>query len=138
MPRTLTLSDDIDTPFATAWPVIGDFGGIRKWAKAITAEIVEQTPQGPVRVLTMPNGNTVRELCVSSSPNHYTYSLDRADMAFYNGTVAAREIETGKTRIELSVAFIPAEGVDMKEATEKFLAFLSGNMRAMQRAIAEA
>ncbi len=134
MTRTLTLMDEVALDFATVWPVIGDFGGIRNWAKAITEEKVEDTPEGKVRVLTMPNGAIIREGLVSSDANHYTYTLDRADMAFYNGTVAARPIDGG-TRIELSVAFVPAEGVELKEATEKFLAFLGGNMRAMQRAL---
>lgn len=133
--RTLTLAEEVDLAFEKVWPVIGDFGGIRNWAKAITEEKVEDTPQGKVRVLTMPNGAVIREGLVSSDANHYTYTLDRADMAFYNGTVAARPVGDGKTLIELSVKFVPAEGVELREATEKFLAFLSGNLRAMQKTI---
>ena len=55
-------TEDVALPADKVWAVIGDFGGIRKWATIVESETVEQTPAGPVRTLTMPEGRTVREL----------------------------------------------------------------------------
>lgn len=134
--RKISLGDAVPQSADAVWAVIGDFGGIRKWAPAVEAESTEDTPQGKVRTLTMPGGRVVSELMVDQGPHHYTYSLDRPDMKLYRSTVAVRPLDDGGSMIELTVEFDPAEGTEMTPATENFLKFLGGNLKAMKRAAA--
>lgn len=134
--RRLALGDVVAVPAAKAWAVIGDFSGIRKWAPIVEAESTEVTPKGKVRTLTLKGGRTVAELMTSEGPHHYTYSLDRADMAHYASTVSVVPLDDASCRIELVVEYEPAEGTDMNEATDGFLKFLGGNLKAMKRAVA--
>ncbi len=133
--RKVTLGQDVAKPVDEVWATIGDFGGIRKWAPVIKEEKTEKTAEGTWRVLTMPDDRVVRELQVDSGPHHYTYTLARDDMKVYRSTVAVKPGTDMASMIELTVEFEVAEGGDVRQATEGFLAFLGGNMRAMQKAI---
>jgi hypothetical protein len=134
--RKLTLGDQVPQAADKVWSVIGDFSEIRKWARIVEAESTEQTPKGKVRTLTMQGGRTVSELMTAEGPHHYTYTLDRPDMAAYFSTVSVRPIDAASSMIELTVEFEPAEGGDLTEATDNFLKFLGGNLKAMKRAVA--
>ena len=59
--------EDVNPPAATVWSVIGDFGGIRKWAVLVKSESVEDTPSGKVRTLVMPEDRVVKERLVVQS-----------------------------------------------------------------------
>src|ERR1700710_3147492 len=59
--------EDIALPADTVWNVIGDFGGIRKWAVLVQSESVEETPAGKIRTLIMPENRTVKERLVVQS-----------------------------------------------------------------------
>lgn len=132
--RKLTLADAVPQSADAVWAVIGDFSGMRKWAPIVEAESTEDTPQGKVRTLVL-GGRTVKELLVDQGPHHYTYSLDRPDMKLYRSTVAVTPGADGGSMIELTVAFEPAEGVEMTASTEGFMKFLGGNLKAMKRAV---
>jgi hypothetical protein len=133
--RKISLGQDVNKPLDEVWATIGDFGGIRKWAPAVKDETTEQSAEGLWRTLTMPDGRVVRELQVDSGPSHYTYTMERDDMKVYRSTVAARPGTDAPTMIELTIEFDVAEGGDVRQATEGFLAFLGGNIRAMQKAL---
>lgn len=62
----VTSFEDVPLPADKVWSVIGDFAGIRKWAVLVQSETLEDTPAGKVRVLTMGNGASVRELLVTT------------------------------------------------------------------------
>lgn len=136
--RRLALGDVVAVSAAKAWAVIGDFSGMHKWAPIVEAESTEVTPKGKVRTLTIKGGRTVVELMTSEGPHHYTYTLDRADMTHYTSTVSVAPIDDASCRIELVLDYEPAEGTDMTEATDGFLKFLGGNLKAMKRAVAAA
>ena len=133
--RKLTLADAIPQSAEAAWAVIGDFSGMKAWAPIVESESTEDTPQGKVRTLLL-GGRTIKELLVDEGPHHYTYSLDRADMKLYRSTVAVVPGADGGAMIELTVAFEPADGVEMTASTEGFMKFLGGNLKAMKRAVA--
>jgi hypothetical protein len=133
--RKLSLADAIPQSADAAWAVIGDFSGMKAWAPIIASESTEDTPQGKVRTLVL-GGRTIKELLVDEGPHHYTYSLDRADMKLYRSTVAVVPGDDGGAMIQLTVAFEPAEGVEMTASTEGFMKFLGGNLKAMKRAVA--
>ncbi len=133
--RKVTLGQDVAKPVDEVWATIGDFAGIRKWAPIIKEEKTEQTPEGTWRVLTMPDDRVVRELQVDSGPHHYTYTLERDDMKVYRSTVAVKPGTDMPAMIELTVEFEVADGGDIRKATEGFLAFLGGNIRAMEKAL---
>ena len=136
--RKLALADDVPQSADTVWAVIGDFSGMRKWAPIVESESTEVTADGPVRTLVL-GGRTVKELRVDNGPHHYTYTLDRPDMKLYRSTVSVVPSPDGAgSMIELSVAFEPAEGGDMTAATDQFIKFLGGNLKAMKRAVAAA
>lgn len=132
--RKLTLGDAVPQPADAVWAVIGDFSGMKKWAPIVEAESTETTPQGKVRTLTL-GGRVVKELLADEGPHHYTYTLDRPDMAIYRSTVAVRPLDAG-SMIELTIEFEPAEGTELTAATDQFIRFLGGNLKAMKRAVA--
>jgi hypothetical protein len=133
--RKISLADQVPQSADAVWAVIGDFSGIRKWARAVEAESTEVTPEGKVRALTMPGGRVISELMIDEGPHHYTYTLKRPDLTTYESTVSVVPNAVG-CMIALSVLFEPAEGVDLTEATENLLKFLGGNLKAMKRAAA--
>ena len=59
--------EDINLLADAVWNVIGDFGGIRKWAVLVQAESVEDTPLGKIRTLVMPEDRVVKERLVVQS-----------------------------------------------------------------------
>lgn len=134
--RKLMLADQTPFPADKVWSVIGDFSAIKAWAPIIEAESTVDTPEGKVRTLVLRGGRTVSELLTSVGDHHYTYTLERPDMKSYHSTVAVAPIGESGSMIELTVQFEPADGVEMAEATDGFVKFLSGNLKAMKRAIA--
>lgn len=123
-------------PAQQVWEVIGEFGGIRRWASIVQDEEVEDTPDGPVRVLTMANGNVVRESLVVSSQYSYTYTyVDRPESASYRGTVAVVPIDEAASRIVLSTSLDPSGDLTDEAITERYTKFLAGNMKAMKAAL---
>jgi hypothetical protein len=132
--RRLSLGDEVAKSADEVWAVIGDFSGMRKWAPIVEEESTEDTPEGPVRTLTMRGGRQVKELKVDGGPHHYTYSLNRPDMKTYRSTVSVKPLDGGRCWIELTIQFDPADGTDMTEATDNFLKFMGGNLKAMKRA----
>ena len=134
--RKLTLAEQAPVSADKAWSVIGDFSAIRKWAPIVDAESTVETPEGKLRTLVLRGGRTVSELMTSGGAYHYTYTLERPDMKSYHSTVAVAPIDESAAMIELTVQFEPADGVEMADATDGFVKFLSGNLKAMKRAIA--
>ena len=128
--------EDVNLPADTIWNVIGDFGGIRKWAVLVQGESVEDTPAGKVRTLQMPEGRVVRELLAASSQYSYTYTmLDRPEMADYRSTVAVVPLDAAHSRIELIVHLSPSEGNTDEDITTRYSRNLRGNLRAMKKAL---
>jgi hypothetical protein len=129
--------EDVNLPADTVWAVIGDFGGIRKWAVLVQSESVEQTPSGKVRTLVMPEDKVVKERLVVQSQYSYTYAmLDRPEMADYRSTVAVVPLDEQHCRIELIVHLTPVEGQTEEEITNRYTRNLRGNLRAMKKALA--
>jgi hypothetical protein len=128
--------EDVNLPADTIWNVIGDFGGIRKWAVLVQGESVEDTPAGKVRTLQMPEGRVVRELLAASSQYSYTYTmLDRPEMADYRSTIAVVPLDAAQSRIELIVHLSPSEGNTDEDITARYSRNLRGNLRAMKKAL---
>ena len=88
--RKISLGQDVPKSVDEVWAVIGDFAEIRKWAPVVKETKTEDSPEGPVRVLTMPDDRVVRETQVDSGPHHYTYTLQRPDMKAYFSTVSVK------------------------------------------------
>jgi hypothetical protein len=131
----VTAAEDVPLGADQVWSVIGDFGGIRKWASVVENESVEQTPKGKVRTLTMPGGRTVSELCTDEGPHHYTYTLQRPDLKAYFSTVSVKPGGPASSRIELIVKFEPNTDGELGEKTEQLTKFVRGNLKAMKRAL---
>src|ERR1700735_4633862 len=128
--------EDIDMSADAVWNVIGDFGGIRKWAVLVQSESVEDTPSGKVRTLVMPEDRVVKERLVVQSQYSYTYAMmDRPEMADYRSTVAVVPLDGKHCRIELIMHMTPAEGQTEEEVTARYTRNLRGNLRAMKKAL---
>lgn len=128
--------EDVNLPADTVWAVIGDFGGIRKWAVLVQSESVEDTPSGKVRTLRMPEDRVVRERLVVQSQYSYTYAmLDRPEMADYRSTIAVVPLDATHCRIELIVQMTPPEGETDEAFTARYARNLRGNLRAMKKAL---
>lgn len=128
--------EDIALPADTVWNVIGDFGGIRKWAVLVQGESVEETPAGKIRTLAMPEGRVVKERLVVQSQYSYTYAMvDRPEMADYRSTVAVVPLDDTHSRITLIMHLTPAEGQTDEEITARYTKNLRGNLRAMKKAL---
>jgi len=128
--------EDVNLPVDKVWGTIGDFAGIRKWAVLVEKESVEDTPEGKVRTLNMPEGRVVRELLAAQSQYSYTYTmLARPEMATYRSTVAAIPLDANNTRITLIVHLDPSEGLTDEDITARYTRSLRGNLRAMKKAL---
>ncbi len=128
--------EDVPLPADTVWNIIGDFGGIRKWAVLVQAESVEDTPNGKIRTLTMPENRTVKERLAAQSQYSYTYTMvDRPEMADYRSTVAVIPLDPGNSRITLIVHLSPSEGQTDEDITARYTRNLRGNLRAMKKAL---
>ena len=132
----VSLFEDVALPADTVWNVIGDFGGIRKWAVLVQSESVEDTPTGKVRTLVMPESRVVKERLAMASQYSYTYTmLDRPEMADYRSTVAVIPLDANNSRIELIVHLSPSEGMTDEDITARYSRNLRGNLRAMKKAL---
>jgi hypothetical protein len=128
--------EDIALPADAVWNVIGDFGGIRKWAVLVQGESVEDTPAGKVRTLIMPENRMVKERLVVQSQYSYTYAMvDRPEMADYRSTVAVVPLDDTHSRVTLIMHLTPAEGQTDEEITARYTKNLRGNLRAMKKAL---
>ena len=128
--------EDVELPADVVWNIVGDFGGIRKWAVLVQSEAVEETASGKVRTLVMPENRTVKERLVVQSQYSYTYAMvDRPEMADYRSTVAVVPLDDTHSRIELIVHMTPAEGQTEEEVTARYTRNLRGNLRAMKIAL---
>lgn len=128
--------EDINLPADAVWNVIGDFGGIRKWAVLVQAASVEDTPLGKIRTLVMPEDRVVKERLVVQSQYSYTYAMvGRVDMADYRSTVAVIPLDENHCRICLIMHMTPPEGQTEDEVTARYTRNLRGNLRAMKKAL---
>jgi hypothetical protein len=126
--------EDVNLPADKVWSVIGDFGGIRKWAVLVQAESVEDTQSGKVRTLTMPENRVVKERLAAQSQYSYTYTMvDRPEMADYRSTVAVIPLDADHSRIELIMHLSPSEGQTVVDITARYTPNLRGILRAMKK-----
>ena len=132
----ISTFEDVNLPADTIWNVIGDFGGIRKWAVLVESETVEDTPGGKIRTLRMPENRVVKERLAAQSQYSYTYTmLDRPEMADYRSTIAVIPLDAHTSRITLIVRLSPSEGVTDEDITARYTRNLRGNLRAMKKAL---
>jgi hypothetical protein len=128
--------EDVNLPADTVWSVIGDFGGIRKWAVLVQGETVEDSPHGKIRTLAMPENRVVKERLAAHSQYSYTYiMLDRPEMADYRSTIAVVPLDADHCRIELIMHLSPSEGMTDEDITARYTRNLRGNLRAMKKAL---
>ena len=128
--------EDIALSADKVWSVIGDFAGIRKWAVLVVSESVEDTAQGKIRTLNMPENRVVKERLAAQSQYSYTYTMvDRPEMADYRSTVAVIPLDDNNARIELIMHLSPSEGVTDEDITARYTRNLRGNLRAMKKAL---
>jgi hypothetical protein len=128
--------EDVALPADKIWSVIGDFAGIRKWAVLVKSESVEETPNGKVRSLVMPDDRVVKERLAAHSQYSYTYTmLERPEMADYRSTVAVIPLDDKNSRIELIVSLSATGETTEEQITERYTKNLRGNLRAMKKAL---
>lgn len=132
----VSTHEDVPLPAERVWNVIGDFGGIRKWAVLVQGETVEDTAAGKVRTLQMPEGRVVKELLACQSQYSYTYTMvDRPEMGDYRSTVAVVPLDANNSRITLIMHLSPSEGQTDEDITARYTRNLRGNLRAMKKAL---
>jgi Polyketide cyclase / dehydrase and lipid transport len=132
----ISNAEDVPLSADRVWNVIGDFGGIRKWAVLVQQESVEDTPAGKVRTLHMPEGRVVKERLVTSSQYAYTYAMiDRPDMPGYRSTIAVVPLDANTSRITLVVHMDTTDAASEEEVTTRYTRNLRGNLRAMKKAL---
>jgi hypothetical protein len=128
--------EDVALPADKIWSVIGDFAGIRKWAVLVKSESVEETSNGKVRSLVMPDDRVVKERLAAHSQYSYTYTmLERPEMADYRSTVAVIPLDDKNSRIELIVSLSATGETTEEQITERYTKNLRGNLRAMKKAL---
>jgi hypothetical protein len=128
--------EDIEMAADAVWHVIGDFGGIRKWAVLVQSETVGDSPSGKVRTLVMPDDRVIKERLVVQSQYSYTYAMvERPEMADYRSTVAVVPLDDKHCRIALIMHMTPTEGQTDEEITARYTRNLRGNLRAMKKAL---
>lgn len=131
-------SEEVPLSADAVWKVIGDFWGIRKWAPAIMDERMEESPEGKLRVLSMPpDGREVRELLSAQDSYSYTYKYigETKFARNYHGTVSVVPIDARNSRIVLRSEFDAVAGLEDEEALANMGKGARGNLKAMKRAL---
>jgi hypothetical protein len=135
----VVATEEVPLPADTVWKVIGDFGGIRKWAPAVMEEKLDKNaPEGVVRTLKMPpDGRVVRELLAAEEQYAYTYKYigEHRFATHYQSTVRVIPIDATKSRIELKTEFTPRPELNAEEVTGNMNKSVNGNLKAMKRAL---
>ena len=132
-------TEEVPLSADTVWAVIGDFGGIRKWAPAVMEESVDKNAaEGVVRTLKMPpDGRVIRELLAAQEQYAYTYRYvgEHRFATEYQCTIRVMPIDAGKSRIELKSEFTPRPELVADEVVGNMQKSVSGNLKAMKRAL---
>lgn len=135
----VVATEEVPLPADTVWKVIGDFGGVRKWAPAVMEEKLDKNaPEGVVRTLKMPpDGRVIRELLAAEEQYSYTYKYlgEHRFVTGHAATVRVIPIDAARSRIELKTEFIPKAGLDADEVVGNMNKSVSGNLKAMKRAL---
>jgi len=135
----VVATEEVPLPADTVWKVIGDFGGIRKWAPAVMDEKLDKNaPEGVVRTLTMPpDGRVIRELLAAEEQYSYTYKYcgEHRFVTGHAATVRVIPIDATKSRIELKTEFVPKPELSADEVVTNMNKSVSGNLKAMKKAL---
>ena len=135
----VVATEEVPLSADAVWKVIGDFAGIRKWAPAVMEEKLDKNaPEGTVRTLTMPpDGRVIRELLAAEEQYSYTYKYlgEHRMVTGYAATLRVIPIDGSKSRIELNTEFTPKVELNAEEVVGNMQKSVSGNLKAMKRAL---
>jgi len=138
-PKLLAVAEEeVPLPSQQVWEVIGDFHNVRRWAPALLGERSEQTPEGVVRVISLPpDGREVRELLHAQESLSYTYRFlgETPNARNYFGTIAVEPVDAQRSKIRVASRFDAAAGLSDEEAVANMTKSARGNLKAMKRAL---
>lgn len=136
---SVKISDRIDASADRVWDLLGDFGGIERYAKGLKSVTCTGSGVGAVRTITLPNGAQVQERCelLDAARRTLDYAIIAGALPFTNYLARIQLFEDGSgTRIEWSSSFEPkgipdAQGIAMVEGIYK--SGIAGIKQALER-----
>jgi carbon monoxide dehydrogenase subunit G len=135
---SVKITDRIDAPADRVWDLVGDFGGITRFARGFKSVTCEGQGVGALRTITLPNDAQIVERCelLDAARRTLDYSIVSGPMPVASYLARIQLFEDGDaTRIEWSASFEPkgvpeAQAVAMVEGTYK------GGVAGIKRALA--
>ncbi len=118
------------------WKVIGEFGGLNKWATGIDG--LELTDGGKTRNLTVMGGAKITERLLDEGDRSYTYSLDPGGalpVVDYKSTLSVEPKGDAQCLVRWRGDFKPAEGTPEEAATQIIGMVYDGGLDGMSKAV---
>ena len=88
--------EDVNLPADTVWSVIGDFGGIRKWAVLVQGETVEDTAAAVLHFKSGALGTLASSHALASARNWFWASVYRRSISAHRSRATRRRWTTAR------------------------------------------
>jgi len=132
------VSESVTAPAARVWELLGDFGGIAKWAGPMIETCrVEGSGVGAVRTLGLPGGASIQERCEAydAAGRALTYSIiGTSPIPIRNYRSTCQVVETGanQCRVDWEGRFEP-DGVPEEQAQTLVRGIYTGGIAAVRK-----
>jgi hypothetical protein len=134
------VSERVGAPAAKVWELLGDFGGIAKWAGPMLESCtVEGSGVGAVRTIGLPGGASIRERCEAydAAKRALTYAIIGKSPIPVRGYVSnCRVVETGanECRVDWEGRFEP-DGVPEEQAQGMVRGIYTGAIAGLRKSL---
>lgn len=136
------VKDSFDAPADKVWAVVGDFGGVGKWAGDMVKSCeCEGEGIGAVRTLALAQGNPLRERLVQfdAADRSFSYAIVGASdlpVDYYVGSVKIRADGANRSTIDW-VGTFDAKGAPEAVAQEIVKGIYTGAIAAIKSVVAK-
>lgn len=131
------VEEEVAAPAAAVWDLLGDFGGVARWAGAVESCELEGEGVGAVRSLRM-GGTSLRERleAFDEAGRSFTYSmLEPAPLPVsdYRATVTVHALGDDRCRVEWVGTFEPKEGAPPEQVDAMVRGIYTGGIEGVRR-----
>lgn len=135
---SVKITDRIAAPADKVWDLIGDFGGVSRYATGFKQVECAGTGVGAIRSITLPNDTKIQERCElhDAARRILDYSIVSGPLPVSNYLARIQLAEDGDgTRIEWSSSFEP-KGITEAQAIAMIEGVYQGGIAGLKKALA--